>query len=312
MTDDRRFMDLLSDVLAVPPRVAPDGLLGSVLQDVRVTEQRSRGRVPFTRPRVGRAHGLRLAVAAALVCVLASVAIVGLTPLSGLVLPAGTASPAPSPSPSATPQPSRAATSATAMDFLTHLEPGVTYSSELFQPRMTFKVNPRAPATTSDEWCMPVWTSSRLMVFSHAKSCQSQLRVMRPAAVDCGTPDAHPDADALAAAILANPAMAAAVDVGMLQTPGAVPDGMFGAEYHGRVVQIQARLAPFAGAQPCRLILDPGTMNPFLDITGDLSMRLVLIDVHGELLVVQAGGDGSGGTTEFMHLLSIDHEIRFD
>ena len=311
MNDDRRFLGLLSDVLAAPPRIAPDGLLDAVVEDVRVTGQRVR-----RRPTVHgsgqrrRSSTWRLAIAATLACVIGSVLVIGLTPLAGIVLPQPTPTQTPSASPA--PSPSRTPSAATDIHALTHLEPDVTYTSARFVTGLTFKVHPRTPGSTGDEWCMPPVVTARSIAFQHAKSCREGLSFLRPYEVSCGTLDAHPDADALAAAILANPAMAGAVDVGTLQTPGALPNGMFAAEYRGRVVEIPARFAPYAGGEPCVLFDEPGSRAPLLEVTGDVSMRLVLVDVDGGLLVIRAWGDGTGGVTEFMHLLSVTYDIKID
>ncbi|MFL5646180.1 MAG: hypothetical protein ACJ78L_12580 [Chloroflexota bacterium] len=310
MNDDRRFQDLLSDVLATPPRMAPDGLLDAVIEDVRVTGQRISRRPAMLRRTPGQRSPWRLLIAAALVCVVGSVAVIGLTPLSGIVLPQPTSTP--TPSAVTTPAPSHSILPATAIESLTHLEPGVTYTSDLFMTRMTFKVRPRDPGNNGDEWCTPVSVTTRAIVFAHAKSCRQELRFLRPYEVSCGTSDIHPDADAVAEAILANPAMAEAVDLGTLQTPGAVPRAMFAADYHGRVIQLPARFAPYAGGQRCLLLDELVGRAPLLEITGDFSMRLVLVDVHGELLVIQAWGEGTGGVSEFMHLLTVNYDIRFE
>lgn len=300
MNDDRRSLDLLSDVLAAPPRLAPDGLLETVLDDVAATDQRGRRVRPFLpRSRSRRSSPWRLAIAAVLVCTVTSIAFIGLAPLAGLLSPSASESPAPAPTRSPFP--------ATAMDSLEQLNAGVVYTSDLFLPRMTFQVNPRSPGVLGSDWCMPIPTTARTMRFHHPKSCADNLLVVRPASVDCGTPDAHPNADALAAAILANPRMARATDVGSLQTPDAIPAGMFAEPYHGRVLQVNARLAPFVGDEPCRLLDDAGT-HALLDITGDLTMRLVLVDVHGELVVFAASAKTSG----WYHLLEINHDIWFD
>ena len=50
-------------------------------------------------------------------------------------------------------------------------------------------------------------TSQRMLVLRYLYGCVSELRIIRPYAVECGTADEHPDASGLASAILDNPAL---------------------------------------------------------------------------------------------------------
>jgi hypothetical protein len=118
--------------------------------------------------------------------------------------------------------------------------------------------------------------------------------------VDCGTPDAQPDATTLAAAILARPGIDNVHDRGTLQAPGAVPASLFLGTYRGRVLEIvRSRDLDLKAVDPngCRLLPEPGTGDPTIEIRGDQNALLVLIDIDGELVVVRAGSAGYDGPT---------------
>ena len=102
-----------------------------------------------------------------------------------------------------------------------------TLTSGRFQPRVTFSLSawpPYGPGAT--DWCPP-HTSDRTIVLGFRPACRATLSLIRPYAVDCGTADAHPDAASLATALLANPRLTGARDLGSLQDPGAVPWRLF-------------------------------------------------------------------------------------
>ena len=209
----------------------------------------------------------------------------------------------------------------------------IRYGRSRFEPQVTFRVNERVPGDGGAEWCSPVYTSVRTIVFRHAKSCHTELRFIRPFAVDCGTADSHPDADTLTEAILSKPGMAGAVRLGTLQTPGVLPPGLFSGTYHGQIIEIvPSRLGFDREADDpdhCRLFPEPGSIDPVIEVRGDLGAMLVLIDIDGELVVLRAGnggydrptgiaaevrGDGTvqGQGVNFVHLLSINHDVRFE
>ena len=168
-------------------------------------------------------------------------------------------------------------------------------------------------------------------MLAHPKGCVDDLRFIRPWAVDCGSAGEHPDADALATAILAIPATSGSTDLGDLQSAGAVPPGMFADQYHGRVVEMLGYNPLFqAGAvnrDDCRLLPEPGSDDPVIEIRRDLSALFVLLDVNGELIVIRASvagydgpsgaeaqsrGYGQGGSAELRHLLGarLRHPVR--
>jgi len=205
------------------------------------------------------------------------------------------------------------------------LAAGVTYTSSLFAPQVTFKLTAfgiKYVAGNETDWCQPadpidpthapryLHHSERAILLSWLMACINQLWIIRPASVDCGTPTEHPDAATLATAILANPRLGAR-DLGTIQTPGAVPATLFIGTYSGRVVEIdkdQAFDPSVNDPDHCRLILTPsdsgtfvpnsGTTDPNFELRADLSSKLIMTDVNGELVIVlveQAGYDVTTG-----------------
>ena len=187
---------------------------------------------------------------------------------------------------------------------------GVAYTSSAFKPQVAFRLfglGQKPNTSQATDWCSPLdsdpstpRTSARAIVLAWKYGCVSDLRVLRPFAVDCGTPDTHPDAAALAAAILTRPGIDNVHDRGTLQTPEAVPTGLFLGTYSGRVLEIirSRNLDPKAiDPNGCRLLPEPGTGDPTIDIRGDMNATLILVDVGGELVVIRAGSAGYDGPT---------------
>jgi len=323
MNDDRRVLGLLTEVLDGFPSAVREGLLASVLDDVRTTPQRGRWRSVSGWRRFVADPYTRLPAAASLLLVV--VAVVALTLLS-LAPQAGTSGPgnsSPSPTPSSTPSPSpspgTSVTRRSAFDGTevaiedtgsTGLVSGVAYTSSVFEPRVAFHLRGlgQRPGTGQEtDWCdarsseAPTpQTTPRELVLAWKYGCVSDLRFIRPFAVDCGTPDAHPDAAVLAAAIMARPGIDNVHDLGTLQTLGAVPPGLFFGTYQGRVLEIirSRDLAPSViDPDGCRLLQEPGTADPVIEIRGDQNVKLILVDVGGELVVIRAGSGGYDGPT---------------
>jgi hypothetical protein len=208
---------------------------------------------------------------------------------------------------------------------------GTTYTSGVFGQPMTFQVTPRSPGDLSTaDVCPAPSTSPRSMVFAHPRGCVEELRIIRPWAVACGAAEEHPDANALAAAILAIQATSGSTDLGDLSTSTAVPPGMFAGAYHGRVVEMLGYAPLFAGnvndRDHCRLLPEPGSDDPAIEIRRDMSALFVLIDVDGELVVIRAssaGYDAGSGSEalsrgyagadekELRHVLGLITDIQF-
>jgi hypothetical protein len=179
---------------------------------------------------------------------------------------------------------------------------GVAYTSTAFIPQVAFRLD--APEAN---WCPPhgsdaarPYTSPRAIVLAWREGCVSDLRIIRPFDVDCGTPDAHPDGATLATAILARSGMGNVHDRGTLQTPGAIPASLFFGTYSGRVLEIiRSRDLDPKATDPdgCRVLPDPGTRDPTIEIRGDQNATLILVDVGGELVIVRAGSAGYDGPT---------------
>ncbi|HEY6570488.1 MAG TPA: hypothetical protein VIZ22_09370 [Candidatus Limnocylindrales bacterium] len=234
-----------------------------------------------------------------------------------------------------TPAPSESSSAPTSVDALAiengiSLSPGQLATSRLFQPTLTFRPSPRTPGESAVDLCPSVESSSRSLVLAHPKGCVEDLRFIRPWAVDCGSAGEHPDADALATAILAIPSTSGSTDLGDLQSAGAVPPAMFADQYHGRVVEMLGYnplfQADVVNRDDCRLLPEPGSGDPVIEIRRDLSALFVLIDVNGELIVIRAsvaghdaasGGEaqsrgyGQGGSEQLRHLLGLVYDVRF-
>ena len=211
------------------------------------------------------------------------------------------------------------------------LRVGTTYTSRVFGQPMTFQLTPRNPGdlATSDVCPVPA-TSPRSIVFAHPKGCVEELRIIRPWAVDCRSAGEHPDAAALAAAILEILPTSDAADLGDLQASIAVPRAMFAETYHGRVIEMIGDPAQLArrvdDPDHCRLLPEPGSDDPVIEIRRDLSAYFVLIDVDGELVVFRASmagydaatgsealsrGYALGDPTELRHILTLITDVQF-
>jgi hypothetical protein len=227
--------------------------------------------------------------------------------------------------------PSASAAPAIALEDLGALSSGVTYTSNVFEPHITFRLATRDnlldTVGTNPDWCSPtnmagtplgargepLMTSEGTIVLRHPKSCQDELRIIHPYAVDCGTPDAHPDATTLAAALLARPGMTAARDLGTLQTPGAVPPRLFLRVGRGRVIEIgPSDGADLADPDHCRLLPEPGSSDPAIQLCRGTSALLVLVDVLGELVVLWDASSLQRGGFSRKHLLEHIYDIAFD
>ena len=187
---------------------------------------------------------------------------------------------------------------------------GVAYTSIAFKPQVAFRLRglgQRANTGQPTDWCSPreldastPRTSARTIVLAWKYGCVDDLRIIRPFAVDCGTPDAHPDAAALAAAILAKPTIDNVFYHGILEAPGALPPSLFLGTYPRRVLEIiRSRDLDPKATDPdgCRLLPEPGSGDPTIEIRGDMNSTLILVDVGGELVVIRAGSAGYDGPT---------------
>ena len=189
----------------------------------------------------------------------------------------------------------------------TQLTSGVAYTSTTFAPQVAFRLRAfgkKVDPGEATDWCspadgIPLSPSARSIVLPWKMGCVTDLRIIRPFAVDCGTAGPHPDAAALAAAVLDKPDLSA-TDLGSLQDPGAVPSTLFFGSYKGRVVRIpgSASMDPASDPDRCRLLPDPASHDPTIEIRGDLATDLILVDVHGELVVIRVAAGGYDAPTE--------------
>jgi hypothetical protein len=332
------------------PRKAPRHLLEAVVAETASRRPRIgwRARLGATAaPRalsgtgpIGRLLILVALSAALLIGMLAGVLLAG-GPRPALLAVGPTPAPTPTTTPTLTPTATPVATPtpglAAGADLLENvpsngLVSGVTYTSNLFSPSVTFELlalgQKRSAGQTTD-WCQAN-ASARTILLSWKYGCVNQLWFIRPASVDCGTPTSHPDAAALAAAILANPGLGQARDLGMLHSKGAVPSTLFGHDYQGRVIEVgRSRTFDASTINPdqCRLLPEPGSHGPTFEVRGDLAMKLILIDVRGELVVVmvapagydaatgaaahERGYDRLGPATDYQALLTAIYDVTF-
>ena len=243
MTDDARTLQLLDEALAKAPDEAPDYLLATVLDGVRVTPQRPR-------PRFVPTHGWSRSRRWLIGTVAAGLAVVWLVawlPGRGGLPGIGAASPSPAASPtvletaSAAPSslPTPEATPTPRLENATTVEDGPT------SPEGGL---PTGRLLTSREFGLPVtfWlagdgtksaaTSDRTISLTKCPGCISGIRIVHPATVACGTGDTHPRADQLAAAILSNPGLGA-VDLGRAEDNSGLPVNLTQGRIVGRLVR---------------------------------------------------------------------------
>lgn len=279
-------------------RRAPRGPDADLLRLITATAERTpqrRAWWPVGLPRMGEPARrviwiavLLLALALALGAIVAG----GLTPSPAVVvepLPSGS-SPSPSSGPTIDPSAPVAIEDVTNGPF----SADQTYTSRRFEPWVTF----RLAAGLGGTYFRPSPdTSARSLVFPY-RSGTGELRLMRPYAVDCGTPDAHPDAATLAAAILARPGLSDVRDLGTDPYPNqdAGSRNLISGTYAKRVLLIDASNRPFESGisdpDRCRLLMDPASQDPAIEIRGDMTALLILTDVGGELVVVRVSEQG--------------------
>jgi hypothetical protein len=155
------------------------------------------------------------------------------------------------------------------------------------------------PVAVQSDFCAARVTE-REVILPVRSSCVGDLRILLPSAVDCGTPDRHPDASALAAAILANPGLHAR-DLGPLDTSTALPAGFVRGAHDGRVIDVPGDARPFSdqASNPDGCRIEPGSpgalATPAIEIRGDLPARLILLDAGGELVIVRLSTGGIDG-----------------
>jgi hypothetical protein len=326
MNDDATVLRLLTQVLDEAPRSAPTGLLESVIHRVDRAPQRRRWMARRPRLAVTPPSRTRWLAAAVVIALVGGLAFIQLAPhqqrpaIVAPPSPSGATSPTPSPSGrSRSAQPSTWRDGAVALEDLRgtgQLATGTTYTSRDFSPAVTFRLGTReggrGEVGGETDFCPTVNHSTRLeatgrmIALFHPKSCRDAVTIYRADAFDCGVKTARRDAESAAVAILANPGLAGARDLGSLEE-GGVPSDLFAHPYPGRVIDIApSRSFDPGSADPdhCRLTAGPDD-GPSIAIRGDLAARLALLDVNGELVVVEATGPLAG------HMLDRIFDIDF-
>ena len=149
------------------------------------------------------------------------------------------------------------------------------------------------------DWCAAT-TSPRQLVLPWRGACVADLRILRPSAVRCGTTTEQPGVDELAQAILRNPLLAAE-DLGPAAGSAWLPPRLFADPAPtGRVFLIGGS-TPFPAptgldttrADPagCLIVADA----PNVEVRRDLPVLLILLDVRGELVIIDVSGGGYDG-----------------
>ena len=211
---------------------------------------------------------------------------------------------------------------------IVELVPDELLTSEVFRPRVTFRIRARDDVGVSAEFCFE-YSDADTIVFGHIMGCVDEVRIIHVGAMDCGGIDDAPDADTVAAAMLARPQLGA-VDRGVLGMGVTVPDRFLRAPLHGRVIDVVGTAeTQFDVVDPdgCRFLPTPGSEAIPTEIRRDLQERYVLIDARGGLVVVRAGSDGQDGIAAkaeagrgygrpgpegIWHMLSSIYDIGFD
>jgi hypothetical protein len=175
------------------------------------------------------------------------------------------------------------------------LQPNVPMTSERLSPRVMFITEPLAGLHGErTAWCPDVTTSERTLALRWLYGCVDELRIIRPYAVECGLRDPHPDSSALAAAILSDPGLSRVRDRGDLSALRRIAPTLDLGDRNGRVLEIIADRRFRGGADPdeCRLLPEPSSTDPVVEIRGDINSLLALVDIDGELVVLRVSGGG--------------------
>lgn len=187
-----------------------------------------------------------------------------------------------------------------------------------------------ASKSPQSDWCAAT-TSPRSIVLPYLMGCVADARILRPSAVRCGTATDQPGVDELAQAILRNPLLAAE-DLGPVAGSEWLPPRLFADPAPaGRVILIGGKaLGPITAGvdltKPdpygCLIVAD----SPNVEVRGDLGVLLVLLEVRGELVIIDVSGGGhdgpsmsaarqrgyhASGTSYFWALLGTIHDISF-
>jgi hypothetical protein len=165
--------------------------------------------------------------------------------------------------------------------------PGRLLTSRRFGLPITFSLNNVAG----------VHATSRMLQVDLCEECVSAIRIVRPAAVDCGLATRHPSADELAAAIEANPGLGA-VGLGLSETHSGLSPGLFRDPVPGWIIRIPGDARPLdaSAVDPdrCSIVSD----GPTIELRGDLYAYLIVFSVDDELVILHAtdaGIDGPSG-----------------
>jgi hypothetical protein len=161
-------------------------------------------------------------------------------------------------------------------------------TSDRFRPSLTFQIN------AYPEICPDVLTTDRSIVMHHVKGCVDEIDIVRPWAVDCGTVDAHPRSTELGTVLLAHPGLEAR------KGSAAAARQLFVTVPAFEVIAIdRGRDFDDTADDPdrCRLLPEPGSGDDTIEIRGDVSQRLVLLDVDDELVVIRLSVGGHDRVT---------------
>jgi hypothetical protein len=173
-------------------------------------------------------------------------------------------------------------------------------TSSGFTVPLSFRIDPRAKdaelGSTSD-FCAAVATEREITLHWTIYACISELRILAPSAVSCGTGDTHPTAQVLAAAMLAKPGLDAR-DLGPVSSSSSLPPGLLRGGNTGRVIDVPGTGRPFVhhSVDPDGCLIEAGRWP--IEVRGDIAARFVLLDVDGQLVIVRAAPGGYDGPSE--------------
>ena len=170
------------------------------------------------------------------------------TPSVGETSPSPTISPTPIPTPIAIQSPGPG------------LEAPMHYVFETFEPNVAVRFYPqsRSESPPTNDFC-PAHESAGSIVIPWKEGCVSDIRIIQPFAVDCGTPDRHPDAATLGAAMLERLGDFDTTDCGSIGGSDGRFGRLFDGEFDGtgRVFQIRGHDFDASRVNPNDCLLCP-------------------------------------------------------
>jgi hypothetical protein len=135
----------------------------------------------------------------------------------------------------------------------------------------------------SSDWCW-AQTSERAIVIPYRSACATELRILWPSEVDCGSGPVELTADGFAEAVLANSALGAREHPALTQTVWAVSVLRPTA---GRALFIRGTADPVSASNPDDCLIKSGDFRD--ELRADLETELLALDILGQLIVLRCG-----------------------